>query len=461
VCFGYILPFSFFVRVARGLTSRTNPSKPRRVASSPRSPRVAKKKYMLLVTSLVALAYYAPGPLLHPSRSKGLAQPLSIQMQMMKPGDWTCEECGASPNFARRTECFKCGAPRPGGSSGVERRGQPQREQWPSSRGPDFKQGDWTCDECGASPVFASRVDCFRCGAPRPSGAGSSQAPEFRENFEGTRCFVENLSFDTDWKALKDAFSYEGYPIVYASVSTERDTGRSKGHGIVQFETAHAAEHAIAEMTGYELDGRAINVRPDYQERDRRGGGARAGGSFGGGGYGGDVEEEAFDDVGDAMGRRGDARPGAWRTNEVSNAAGKDAWKSREWTRVAGTGDAAGALDVDEEEVQDMLLKRDEAREKRDFDVADGILDELLGMGISLDDARRQRVWWVGRRADGKVEFRRATANPSRRQWYTGGGGNAGERDGDDRGRGSGGRRSGGRGRGGGWRGNDKFGSAW
>ena len=73
----------------------------------------------------------------------------------------------------------------------------------------------------------------------------------------------------------------------------------------------------------------------------------------------GDVEEEAFDDVGDAMGRRGDARPGAWRTNEVSNAAGKDAWKSREWTRVAGTGDAAGALDVDEEVVQDTLLKRD------------------------------------------------------------------------------------------------------
>ena len=88
---------------------------------------------------------------------------------------------------------------------------------------------------------------------------------------------------------------------------------------------------------------------------------------------------------------------------------------------MAGSGDAEGALDVNEEEVLDMLLRRDQAREKRDFGVADGILDELLGMGISLDDARRQRVWWVGRRADGKVNFRGAAAAPKRREWYTGG----------------------------------------
>ena len=149
--------------------------------------------------------------------------------------------------------------------------------------GQEFKSGDWDRGECGASPVFASRNDCFRCGAPKPAGAGFNAdrarprgggSSEFRQNFEGTRCFVENLSFEVDWRMLKDAFAEEGYPIVYASVSTERDSGRSKGHGIVQFETVHAAEHAIAEMTGYELDGRRINVRPDFQERNRRGGAA-------------------------------------------------------------------------------------------------------------------------------------------------------------------------------------------
>ena len=118
---------------------------------------------------------------------------------------------------------------------------------------------------------------------------------------------------------------------------------------------------------------------------------------------------------------------------------------------MAGSGDAEGALDVNEEEVLDMLLRRDQAREKRDFGVADGILDELLGMGISLDDARRQRVWWVGRRADGKVNFRGAAAARNRREWYTGGDAKGGDGGG---GKGKGGGR-------GGWRGNDKFGNAW
>ena len=57
----------------------------------------------------------------------------------------------------------------------------------------------------------------------------------------GNRIFVENLSLDTDWGALKDHFKDAGYPVAYASVSYDREARRSKGHGIVQFETAEAA----------------------------------------------------------------------------------------------------------------------------------------------------------------------------------------------------------------------------
>jgi hypothetical protein len=285
-----------------------------------------------------------------------------------------------------------------------------------------FKQGDWTCGECGASPVFASRKDCFRCGAPRPSGAweervqvGSRGAPEFRRefagtrgsqrdepefrrdfagtrgsqrdepefrrDFAGTRCFIENLSYETDWRELKDAFASEGYPIVYASVSTERDSGRSKGHGIVQFETAHAAEHAIAEMTGYELDGCTINVRPDFQEGRQRG--------------------------------RSDENGGG------ETARGATAWRNREWRRVAGSDD--GMSGVDDAKVAHMLAERDAARDARDFTVADRLLDELADLGVSLDDAQRQRVWWIGRRADGRdVGGRGAAASRGRRSWHHG-----------------------------------------
>lgn len=313
---------------------------------------------------------------------------LLLCVPKMRPGDWECPECGAAPNFASRYECFKCGAPRPGGAA-------QQNERWPSSsQRATMKPGDWECPECGASPVFASRSSCFRCGAPKPAGSGSAldarkdpEGPEFRDNFQGTRCFVENLSFDTDWQSLKDAFSYEGYPIVYASVSTHRDTGRSKGHGIVQFETAHAAEHAIAEMTGYELDGRFINVRPDFQERQRRDGTS----------------------AGRGEGARGKAK--------------SESWMNREWSRVEGTGDGTDDANVVEGEVNELLSKRDGAREARDFEVADGLLEDLERMGVYVDDARRQRVWWVGRRADGQESRRGSRAARGRRDWYSGGSG--------------------------------------
>ena len=31
----------------------------------------------------------------------------------LRPGDWRCAACGAHPNFASRSACYKCGAPKP------------------------------------------------------------------------------------------------------------------------------------------------------------------------------------------------------------------------------------------------------------------------------------------------------------------------------------------------------------
>ena len=95
---------------------------------------------------------------------------------------------------------------------------------------------------------------------PRGERSGRSHAAAF-----GNRIFVENLNLDTDWGALKDHFKDAGYPVAYASVSYDREAQRSKGVGIVQFETADAMEHALSEagMTGTTLDGKAISCRPD------------------------------------------------------------------------------------------------------------------------------------------------------------------------------------------------------
>jgi len=37
--------------------------------------------------------------------------------------------------------------------------------------GGDVRPGDWTCPECGCN-VFASKMACFRCSAPKPMGGG-------------------------------------------------------------------------------------------------------------------------------------------------------------------------------------------------------------------------------------------------------------------------------------------------
>ena len=107
-------------------------------------------------------------------------------------------------------------------------------------------------------------------GAERGQGYRKGPA-EFRERFAETKIFVENLSFETDWMALKDHFIDAGYPTVYASVSYDKERGRSKGCGIVQFETVDAMNAAVEQMTGSMLDGRSINCRPDAKGNQRGG----------------------------------------------------------------------------------------------------------------------------------------------------------------------------------------------
>ena len=96
------------------------------------------------------------------------------------------------------------------------------------------------------------------------------------------KIYVGNLSFNTDSEALRAAFAEFG-EVTSAEVVTDRDTGRSRGFGFVEMPSQSAAEAAIKELNGKELDGRAINVNEARPKADRGGrGGDR--GSRGGGG---------------------------------------------------------------------------------------------------------------------------------------------------------------------------------
>ena len=95
--------------------------------------------------------------------------------------------------------------------------------------------------------------------------------------------FVGSLAYATTDDGLKAFFETVG-EVESARVITDRDTGRSKGFGFVQYKDEANNQKAVDELGGKELDGRAINVslaRPK-EDRPRRdfGGNNNGGGSF-------------------------------------------------------------------------------------------------------------------------------------------------------------------------------------
>ena len=92
--------------------------------------------------------------------------------------------------------------------------------------------------------------------------------------------FVGNLSFSVDEDKVWEAFNE--YGVKNVRLPTDRDTGKPKGFGYVEFEDVEGAKKAFDAMKGQELDGRAIRI--DYsQPRDANAprGGGRGGGRGG------------------------------------------------------------------------------------------------------------------------------------------------------------------------------------
>ena len=82
------------------------------------------------------------------------------------------------------------------------------------------------------------------------------------------KLYIGNLPFSTTDADLEDVFGQYGI-VESANVITDRDTGRSRGFGFVEFENSEEAQAAQAALDGSDLDGRALRVN-EAQERERR-----------------------------------------------------------------------------------------------------------------------------------------------------------------------------------------------
>mmetsp|Transcript_27543 Transcript_27543/g.66968 ORF Transcript_27543/g.66968 Transcript_27543/m.66968 type:complete len:432 (+) Transcript_27543:86-1381(+) len=154
--------------------------------------------------------------------------------------------------------------------------------------------------------------------------------------------YVWNLSYETDWRSLKDHMRKAGN-VDNATVLTNQE-GRSNGCAVVVYQKAQEAARAIRELQDSDLDGRSIRLREDRGQGGGGGGGGRGHGGRGrgrggrGGGRsrgGGDAEgkqifisnissdtdwrkvKDHFKQVGDVD--RADSRPGKFATVRFYN----------------------------------------------------------------------------------------------------------------------------------------------
>lgn len=173
-------------------------------------------------------------------------------------------------------------------------------------------------------------------------GDGPKRTP--RQEFGATRVFVQGIPPGTSWQDLKDHFKIAG-DVAFASVSVDMDTGESKGHGIVQMETEEMAQHAVAIMRDYPLNGSQLYVREDAKGADPN-----------------------------AKLNKGPTPPTKWKCANEENS-----------------------IYLSEEEltaVRSLIKARDDARRRKKYAVSDKIRDELKdSYGIFIDD--RLKMWWT------------------------------------------------------------------
>merc|ERR1719246_89137 len=105
------------------------------------------------------------------------------------------------------------------------------------------------------------------------TAAGPYDAAPAREPVDDVcKVYVGNLSFQTQWQALKDFMSQAGNCTHAKVLMKSKGKGKgkwddwggeeriSKGTGVVEFSSAEEAQAAIASLNGMELDGRELQL---------------------------------------------------------------------------------------------------------------------------------------------------------------------------------------------------------
>jgi len=89
------------------------------------------------------------------------------------------------------------------------------------------------------------------------------------------KLYVGNLSFNTSETQLREMFAAHG-EVASAALVMDRETGRPRGFGFVEFRNDEQAKAAMAALSGKNVDGRDLTVN---EAKPREGGGGGGGGA--------------------------------------------------------------------------------------------------------------------------------------------------------------------------------------
>src|SRR5882724_7606088 len=98
-----------------------------------------------------------------------------------------------------------------------------------------------------------------------------------------TKLYVGHLSSEITSEELQQLFSKKGFVVTSARVICDREGGRSRGFGFVEFASQDDARRAIEELNGMDIQGRPLLVKEARPQVSRDGrsysGGGQAVGS--------------------------------------------------------------------------------------------------------------------------------------------------------------------------------------
>lgn len=89
------------------------------------------------------------------------------------------------------------------------------------------------------------------------------------------KLYVGNLPYEITESEITEAFSQFGDATSVKLIS-DRDTGKCKGFGFVEMESADQAQAVVDELNGKELFGRTLKIDIANDKPPRNGGGARS-----------------------------------------------------------------------------------------------------------------------------------------------------------------------------------------